>query len=180
MTKDVRLVLTGGRAGKSRALRSTVYNSQVHCSPPQHQHVNTIGPKSATAAATNMDLVPIAELRPELPGLESKQIKAVVSLLWPYSSSTRQFALLLAEPDFRLRHKKGQTRVRFTRSCAKAIAATGIGIGDTVILALQGAQFVEKDTEIRTPGRSIDWELSFSQTLVIQVCWLCSAIAADS
>ncbi|KAF2788241.1 hypothetical protein K505DRAFT_421240 [Melanomma pulvis-pyrius CBS 109.77] len=116
-----------------------------------------------------MEPVPIAELRPELPGLETKQIKAVVSLLWPYSSSTRQFALLLAEPDFRLRHKKGQTRVRFTRSCAKAIAATGIGIGDTVILALQGAQFVERDTEIRTPGRSIDWELSFSQTLVIQI-----------
>ena len=116
-----------------------------------------------------MDLLPIAELRPELPELESKHIRAVVSLVWPYSSSQREFALLLAEPDFRLRLKKGQTRVRFTRTCAKAIAATGIGIGDTVILGLQGTQFVEKDAKIRTPGRSIDWELCFSQTLVIQV-----------
>jgi hypothetical protein len=116
-----------------------------------------------------MDILPIAELRPELPKLDLKHIKAVVSLVWPYSSAQREFALLLAEPDFRLRHKKGQTRVRFTRSCAKAIAATSIGIGDTVILGLQGVQFVEKDDGIRTPGRSIDWELAFSQTLVVQI-----------
>jgi hypothetical protein len=116
-----------------------------------------------------MYILPIAELRPELPELDSKCIKAVVSLVWPYSSAQREFALLLAEPDFRLRLKKGQTRVRFTKSCAKAIASTGIGIGDTVILGLQGVQFVEKDAGITTPGRSIDWELAFSQTLVVQI-----------
>jgi hypothetical protein len=116
-----------------------------------------------------MDILPIAELRPELPELDSKHIKAIVSLVWPYSSAQREFALLLTEPDFRLRLKKGQTRVRFTRSCAKAIASTGIGIGDTIILGLQGVQFVEKDAGITTPGRSIDWELAFSQTLVVQI-----------
>ncbi|KAF2021386.1 hypothetical protein BU24DRAFT_487819 [Aaosphaeria arxii CBS 175.79] len=117
-----------------------------------------------------MDHIPIAKIEPQLSDLYSKSFKAVVTLLWPYSSSTRQCALLLAEPDFRLRRKKGQVRVRFSSSSAKAIAQTGIGIGDEVILELRGAQFVQEDTDaVRTPGRSIDWELSYSQTLVVQI-----------
>ncbi|KAF2179889.1 hypothetical protein K469DRAFT_797835 [Zopfia rhizophila CBS 207.26] len=116
-----------------------------------------------------MERIPIAELTPELPSLESKQFKAVVTLLWPYSSSTRQCALLLAEPDFRLRRKKGQVRVRFSGPSAKALATTGIGIGDEVTLGLCGAQFVQEDREVRTPGKSIDWELSFTQRLVVEI-----------
>ena len=118
-----------------------------------------------------MDNTPIANLNPELPELASKHIRAVVSLVWPYSSLTRQFALLLAEPDFRLRRKKGQVRVRFCGPSAKAIAESGVGIGDEVVLELRGAQFVQEEADtIQTPGRSIDWELSFSRTLVAQVC----------
>ncbi|KAF1847999.1 uncharacterized protein K460DRAFT_333581 [Cucurbitaria berberidis CBS 394.84] len=115
-----------------------------------------------------MDRVGISELNPELPALESKQFKATVTLIWPYSSSARQFALLLADPDFRLRRKKGQVRARFSGSCAKAIATTSIGIGDEVILSLQGAQFVQEGA-VNTPGKGIDWELSYTQTVVVQV-----------
>ncbi|CAO2647316.1 Nn.00g082380.m01.CDS01 [Neocucurbitaria sp. VM-36] len=115
-----------------------------------------------------MDQVRIAELNPEQPALESKQFKATVTLIWPYSSSARQFALLLAEPDFRLRRKKGQVRARFSGTSAKAIATTGVGIGDEVILSLRGAQFV-KEGAVNTPGKSIDWELSYTQTLVVQI-----------
>ncbi|KAJ4377576.1 hypothetical protein N0V83_000401 [Neocucurbitaria cava] len=115
-----------------------------------------------------MDQSRISELNPHLPALESTQFKATVTLIWPYSSSAHQFALLLAEPDFRLRRKKGQVRARFSGSSAKAIATTGVGIGDEVILSLQGAQFV-REGSVNTPGKSIDWELSYTQTLVVQI-----------
>jgi hypothetical protein len=116
-----------------------------------------------------MEAIPIAQLSPELSALESKQFRAVVTLIWPFSSSTRQCALLLVESDFRLRRKKGQVRVRFTGSSARAIAGTGIGIGDEVVLGLRGAQFVERDTTVNTPGNSVEWDLCFSQTFVVQV-----------
>ncbi|KAF2024294.1 hypothetical protein EK21DRAFT_104780 [Setomelanomma holmii] len=114
-----------------------------------------------------MALTHIAELNPEL-ARDSTQFKAAVTLIWPYSSSQRQFALLLAEPDFRLRRKKGQVRARFSGSSAKALATTGVGIGDEVVLSLTGAQFVKEGT-VSTPGRSIDWELEYTQTVAIQV-----------
>jgi hypothetical protein len=115
-----------------------------------------------------MDMIHIAELNPELPLRDTKQFKAAVTLIWPYSSSQRQFALLLAEADFRLRRKKGQVRVRFSGSSAKALATTGVGIGDEVLLSLRGAQFVQDDA-VSTPGRSIDWELEYKQTVAVQV-----------
>src|SRR5690242_14403618 len=115
-----------------------------------------------------MEQVPIAALRPDLDALDSKQIKAVVTLIWPYSSSQRQFALLLAEPDFRLRRRNGQVRARFSSTSARALAATGVGIGDEVVLSLHGAQFVQHDA-VSTPGKSIDWELVYTQTVAISV-----------
>jgi hypothetical protein len=115
-----------------------------------------------------MDYARISELHPELAGIESKQFRATVTLIWPYSSSARQFALLLAEPDLRLRRKNGQVRARFSGASAKAIATTGVGIGDEVVLSLRGAEFV-KEGAVSTPGKSIEWELSYAQTVVVQV-----------
>ncbi|KAF1363501.1 hypothetical protein EJ07DRAFT_103497 [Lizonia empirigonia] len=115
-----------------------------------------------------MEHIDIAALRPNLDALESKQMTAVVTLIWPYSSSQRQFALLLAEPDFRLRRKKGQVRARFSSTSARALAATGVGIGDEVVLSLHGAQFVQ-DGAVSTPGKSLDWELAYAQTVAISV-----------
>ncbi|KAH8731859.1 hypothetical protein GQ44DRAFT_755237 [Phaeosphaeriaceae sp. PMI808] len=113
-------------------------------------------------------LLPIADLTPSIPERDSKLFKAAVTLIWPYSSSQREFALLLAEPEFRLRRKKGQVRVRFTGSSAKALATTGVGIGDEVVLSLKGAEFV-KEGLVSTPGRSIDWELEYRQTVIVHV-----------
>jgi hypothetical protein len=115
-----------------------------------------------------MEQVAIAALNPELPAPASKQFRAVVTLIWPYSSSQRQFALLLGDPSFRLRRKAGQVRARFSGSSAKAIASTGVGIGDEVVLSLSGAEFVQ-DGSVSTPGKSIDWELSYTQTLSARV-----------
>lgn len=115
-----------------------------------------------------MEYSPIADLRPELPALDSKQFRAVVTLIWPYSSSARQFALLLAEPNIRLRRKNGQVRARFFGSSARAMASTGVGIGDEVVLSLRGASFVREDT-VSTPGKSIDYELEYTQTVSVQI-----------
>jgi hypothetical protein len=115
-----------------------------------------------------MDPTPIAELNPELPERDSIHFKAAVTLIWPFSSSQRNFALLLAEPDFRLRRKKGQVRARFSGSSARALATTGVGIGDEVVLSLRGAQFVKEGT-VSTPGRSIDWELEYTQTVAVRI-----------
>jgi hypothetical protein len=112
-----------------------------------------------------MEQVAIAALTPELPAVESKQFRAVVTLIWPYSSSARQFALLLGDPNFR---RAGQVRARFAGSSAKAIASTGVGIGDELVLSLRGAEFVQ-DGPVSTPGKSIDWELSYTQTLSAHV-----------
>ncbi|KAF2731890.1 hypothetical protein EJ04DRAFT_554429 [Polyplosphaeria fusca] len=116
-----------------------------------------------------MELTPITALSPELSELPSRQFAAVVTLIWPFSSSTRECAVLLADPDFRLRNRRGQVRVRFTASSARAVAETGIGIGDDVVLSLRGAQFVQEDRHIHTPGKSIDWEIQFSQTVVVTI-----------
>lgn len=114
-----------------------------------------------------MEHVRIRELRPDLHALETKQIRAVVTLIWPYSPSQRQFALLLAEPDIRLRRNKGQVRARFSSTSARVLATTGVGIGDEVLLSLQGAQFVQG--HVSTPGKSIDWELAYTQTVAVSV-----------
>jgi hypothetical protein len=115
-----------------------------------------------------MDQLHISALSPELSAIESKQFRATVTLIWPYSSSTRQFALLLAEPNLRLRRRNGQVRVRFSTASAKAIATTGVEIGDEIVLSLRGAHFIQEGA-ISTPGKSIDWELSYTQTVVVQV-----------
>ncbi|EMD92320.1 hypothetical protein COCC4DRAFT_162301 [Bipolaris maydis ATCC 48331] len=115
-----------------------------------------------------MEQTPIAQLNPELPSVESQHFRATVTLIWPYSSSARQLALLLAEPDLRLRRRNGQVRARFSGASAKAIATTGVGIGDEVVLSLRGAQFVTEGA-ISTPGKSIDWELEYVQTVVIRI-----------
>lgn len=115
--------------------------------------------------------VSITDLSPELPHVFSKYIKAVITLKWPYSSSNKTVALLLAEPDFRLRRLRGQVRVQFTGSSAKALARADIGSGDEVILSLCGAEWIKDDQQVRTPGKGVDWELRFRERLILQVGW---------
>jgi hypothetical protein len=114
--------------------------------------------------------VAIAKLDPSLPNLESSYIKAVVTLIWPYSSSNGTLAVLLAEPDFRLRRSRGQVKVQFVGSSARHVSSAGIGSGDELVLNLAGAEWV-KDAAVpsQTPGRGIEWELKFGEKLVVQV-----------
>ncbi|KAK0250660.1 hypothetical protein LTS09_014209 [Friedmanniomyces endolithicus] len=96
-------------------------------------------------------------------------IRGIVTLSWPYSSSTQQCAFLLADPDFRLRKQKGQVRIRFTGDAAAAVARAHLGIGDEVELRLHGASWVNAVDVTRTPGRSVDGELSFGRHVELTI-----------
>lgn len=113
--------------------------------------------------------IPIAQLSPTLKQIEEKCIFATVSLVWPYSSSTKSFSLSLAEPDFRLRRSNGQVKATFHGRVAEKVAESHVGIGDTVRLALKGADFVGNDTAIQTPGRNVAWDLQFDNGVSIEV-----------
>ncbi|KAK3704653.1 hypothetical protein LTR37_013752 [Vermiconidia calcicola] len=116
-----------------------------------------------------MAIIPITSLTPDTAPPADESIHGIVTLSWPYSSSTRQCAILLADRDFRLRNRKGQVRVRFTGASAEAVARSRIGIGEEVVLSLDGASW-EKDTEAtRTPGKSVDGELLFGKKVTLRI-----------
>ncbi|KAL4793425.1 hypothetical protein BDV19DRAFT_229833 [Aspergillus venezuelensis] len=113
--------------------------------------------------------IPIAQLSPELDRLQQSSINAVVTLLWPYSSSTQTLSLLLAEPDFRLRRSNGQVKVFFHGRIAQEVANTHIGIGDNVRLSLAGSRLAKNDSATQTPGRGIAWDVYFDASAFIEV-----------
>lgn len=111
--------------------------------------------------------VPISSLQPFEPLQDGETIKAEISLVWPYSSSNASTALLLVDPDFRRRHERGQIRVRFQGSAAKALARAHLGIGDVLQVDLGGARWREKDERALalTPGKAVEAELVFDRKL---------------
>ena len=113
-----------------------------------------------------MDIIPITRLNPTTAPPADRAIRAIITLSWPYSSSTQQCALLLADPDFRQRNRQGQVRVQFTGPSAEAVARSKAGIGDEVVLELGGAVWVdEPGARVNTPGKSVDGELVFKRRL---------------
>lgn len=128
------------------------------------------------------DPTPIAELQPTTE-TGNRSVVGIVTLIWPYSASQGSYSFLLVEPDFRLRRQKGQVRLRFSGSSAKAVAKGGIKSGDKIILGLEDVQWAkDQPNEIaqQSPGRSIEWELCFGERVLLQVrnggqtCGCCS------
>ncbi|KAF7192789.1 hypothetical protein HII31_05888 [Pseudocercospora fuligena] len=111
----------------------------------------------------------IQALSPDAPPPASKSIRAKISLIWPYSSSTKQCALLLADPDFRLRNDRGQVRVRFTGASATAVAQGKVSIGDELLLELHGATWAAEASNVNTPGKSVEGELVYRGELGLQI-----------
>lgn len=121
----------------------------------------------ATAAIPTPS-IPIARLHPEL-NAETVSVTGIVTLIWPYASSTHSTSLLLVEPDFRLRRHQGQVRVHFHGSSAKAVARARISIGDKILLSLRGTTWGRNPQLSTTPGKSIEWELQYGERLLLQV-----------
>lgn len=113
--------------------------------------------------------VPISTLDPSAPPPQNTNIRAHVTLLWPYSSSTLRCTLLLTDLDARQRYKRGQIRVRFSGPAGQAIAKSGVGIGDEVVLWLEGARWEEDEGTVKTPGKSVEGVLRFGRKLRLEI-----------
>jgi hypothetical protein len=129
----------------------------------------------------NTTHIPIANLTELLIEPATRSVKAIVTLTWPYSSATGSVAFLLAEPDFRLRRSKGQVRVQFSGSSARYIAKAGIASGDEVTICLDGVEWIHDEAEISTPGRGIEYELKFTERLLLEVSglWLLESLVSN-
>lgn len=150
--------------------------SDLTCPKTRHAEVNR-GKEGATMDATDhspnalshFTKIPIAQLSPALEQPDHKCIGATVTLIWPYSSSTKSLSLLLAEPDFRLRRSHGQAKAVFHGRVAEKVAGSHVGIGDGVRLALKGASFIANDATTQTPGRYVAWDVHFDHGVSLQV-----------
>lgn len=117
----------------------------------------------------------IAQLSPLLIAPSSRYVHGVVALIWPYSSLPPGLALLLSEPDFRLRRNRGQVRVHLLGSSAQGLADKNLAIGDVVDLSLEGVEWIRhEEGPISTPGKDVDLELQFSSRLIMKACLLYS------
>lgn len=125
--------------------------------------------ESAPPTRPQLTKTPIAQLSPALAQPEDKCIYATVSLVWPYSSSTKSLALLLAEPDFRLRRPNGQVKAVFHGRVAETVAEQHIGIGETLCLSLKDSTFAPNDAATQSSGRSIAWDLHFDRGVTLEV-----------
>jgi hypothetical protein len=122
-----------------------------------------------SSEALRSSAIPISQVSTDVDRLAEKSIHSVVTLLWPYSSSTKSLSLLLAEPDFRLRRSNGQVKVLFHGHVAEEVAKTHVGIGDKVYLSLNGSRLVESNAVAQTPGSRSVWELHFDASVLFEV-----------
>lgn len=113
--------------------------------------------------------IPIAQLNPDLDRLSESLIRAAATLVWPYSSSTKTFSFLLAEPDFRLRRFNGQVKVAFHGFVAEKVAESHVGIGDEVVLRMAGARLEKNESATQTPGRYVAWNVHFDDRVHLEV-----------
>ncbi|KAI0840094.1 hypothetical protein F5Y06DRAFT_263623 [Hypoxylon sp. FL0890] len=112
----------------------------------------------------------IADLGPELSDPASRAVRGVVTITWPYSSVNGTFAFILAEPDYRLRRSKGQVRINLSGTSAKAAGESGLSSNDEVLVNLDGVEWVHEVKKRQSlPGSGIDWQLNFSNKLLLQV-----------
>ncbi|KAK1655271.1 hypothetical protein BDP81DRAFT_477160 [Colletotrichum phormii] len=112
--------------------------------------------------------IAIAQLSPALQDPQTRVVCGVVTITWPYSIVRKNIAFLLAEADFRLRRAKGQVRVEFTGSSAKAIADAALGSGDEIALSLDGVELVADDSKTRVLGTSLEWQLRFTERVLLK------------
>lgn len=119
-------------------------------------------------AFTDHAPTPIAQLNPQLPS-QTTTVRGVVTVVWPYSSTTSSLSFTLAEPEYRLRRPKGQIRVSFAGHVAKAVSCSGIKSGVELAISLDGVEWEAAETNRRLSGMGHEWQLQFSQKLRLQV-----------
>ena len=122
-------------------------------------------------APSTKSQLPIAQLQPSIES-DNVYARGVITVVWPYSASTQAWGFLLVDPDFRLRRQRGQVRISFHGPCARRTARCGLASGDEINLSIAGAQWREDAAQDQTPGKSVGWELSYDERVVLEVCKL--------
>lgn len=122
-----------------------------------------------TPALAEANPIPIAQLSPVVEDQKQRYFRGTVVLLWPYSSTTKQFRVLLSEPDFRLRSSHGQVRIIFQGASAEAVAKSQVGVGDTVLLGLDGVGWDKKADEAQGFTGELEWSLGYGNRVVLEV-----------
>ncbi len=141
-------------------------------SPAPETTTTTNGVSASTSAPTTSAMaqktqIPISQLSPNLSNPSTSYIRAIITLIWPYSSVAKSLSVLLAEPDFRLRNNRGQAKVYFTENVGKRVEESKLGSGDELILSLEGAEFTTLDDN-RDP-RNVGYELRYGTKCVVQI-----------
>ncbi|KAM5458407.1 hypothetical protein MaudCBS49596_000320 [Microsporum audouinii] len=124
--------------------------------------------KPTASHFASLAVTPIAALFPGIDSPEERYLHAVVTLLWPFSSATKQFSLHLSEPDSRLRGGKGQIKAVFREGAAEAVAKSSIGIGDTVFLSLHGAKWKSGNHAESNQLDYMQWDLLFDDQVLLE------------
>ena len=113
--------------------------------------------------------VQIAALSPDDAEVFDRYVYAQVVLIWPYSSSTRKFSLLLSEPDARPFKSRRQLKVTFHNGSARAVQDTHVGIGDKIKLWLAGCDWTRVREETSTPGKKLEFDAEFRKAVTLKV-----------
>ncbi|XDG02167.1 hypothetical protein ABKA04_001782 [Annulohypoxylon sp. FPYF3050] len=131
-------------------------------------NASTSNPSQQLGAATK---TPIADLNPDILDPATRAVRGVVTITWPYSFVKGTFSFILAEPDYRLRRNRGQIRVNLIGASAKAASESGLSSSDEVLVSLDGAEWEPEQVKKRQslPGAGVDWQLKFSEKLLLQV-----------
>lgn len=115
--------------------------------------------------------VQIATLGPQDLASSTGYIEAQIVLVWPYSSSTRQFAFLLSEPDAHPLKSGRQVKIALYNGAARAVQTSKVGIGDRIRLVLRGCQWQDSQDPTATPGKRIKWDLIYRKAIALEVGW---------
>lgn len=112
--------------------------------------------------------LPVLDLSPDNSNSTS-YLEANVALVWPYSSSSATLALLLVDTYTKPGQLRGQVKVIFRYGCARNVANTKVGIGDTVRLHLNDCAWNETGDVISTPGKKLAWDLEYTSRVRAQI-----------
>jgi hypothetical protein len=116
------------------------------------------------------DLVPLELSTVSPTSLSSNSaLHGVVTIKWPYSSSSQKLTFLLADPDPRKRATGGQVKISLLGLAAEALDQIESGEEVTVIPPTNGTATVDPEE-----GARIKWHITFPQgciLIVVPLLW---------
>ncbi|KAK7205712.1 hypothetical protein BZA70DRAFT_266835 [Myxozyma melibiosi] len=100
--------------------------------------------------------------------LQSSYVTGVVSLFWPYSSSSHEFSVLLSDSDILERINKGEMKLTFRGKSLGKNLEKQLQIGNTVKIALRAAKVYRNEDANKSDADS-DWGCVWENSVMLQV-----------